>query len=399
MWSVSSPWARFDDLVAGNALRFGRVERVLAAREPGEVADVLDAVDRLTAEGSWAFGFVTYEAAPGLDPRLAVREPTHDLPLAWFGILRQPVPVPVVGEANGAAARPGPWSLAWDAARHRDAVEIVRSWIAAGETYQCNLTTRLTSAASGDPAELYRRMVLGQRGAYNAYLDTGRFVVASASPELFFETRQNRIVMRPMKGTAARGRTVEEDAAIVHRLRTSPKERAENIMIVDLVRNDLARVAVAGTVVVPRLLHAERFGTVHQLTSDVTARLRPDAGLTAIFRAVFPSGSVTGAPKARTMELIREVEDAPRGVYCGAIGMVAPADAAPLRARFSVAIRTAVVDRRRGVASYGTGGGITWDSRPEAEYAELLAKTRILGPPAVPPGSPLSNRARPAAAS
>jgi para-aminobenzoate synthetase/4-amino-4-deoxychorismate lyase len=221
-------------------------------------------------------------------------------------------------------------------------------------------------------------MALGQRGAYNAHLDTGRFVVASASPELFFETRRDRILMRPMKGTAARGRTVEEDTEIVRRLRSSPKERAENIMIVDLLRNDLARVAVVGTVTVPRLLHAERFVTVHQLTSDVTARLRPGVGLTATFRALFPSGSVTGAPKARTMELIQDVEDAPRGVYSGAIGVVAPPGAAPFRARFSVAIRTVVVDRERGTATYGTGGGITWGSRPAAEYAELLAKARVL---------------------
>jgi para-aminobenzoate synthetase / 4-amino-4-deoxychorismate lyase len=148
-------------------------------------------------------------------------------------------------------------------------------------------------------------------------------------------------------------------------------------MIVDLVRNDLARVAAAGSVTVPRLLHAERFETVHQLTSDVTARLRPDVGLTGIFRALFPCGSVTGAPKARTMELIRDIEDRPRGVYCGAIGMVAP-PGAPFRARFSVAIRTVLLDRDHRSATYGTGGGITWGSRPAAEYAELLAKARVL---------------------
>jgi para-aminobenzoate synthetase/4-amino-4-deoxychorismate lyase len=256
-------------------------------------------------------------------------------------------------------------------------VREVRSRIAAGETYQCNLTTRLTRAADGDPEDLYRDLALAQRGAYNAYLDTGRFVVASASPELFFELSGDRLLMRPMKGTAARGRTVAEDERIVARLRSSPKERAENVMIVDLVRNDLARVAAAGSVRVPRLLHAERFATVHQLTSDVTARLRPGVGLTGIFRALFPCGSVTGAPKARTMELIRDVEDSPRGVYCGAIGLVAP-PGAPQRARFSVAIRTVLVDRERGSATYGTGGGITWGSRPAAEYAELLAKARVL---------------------
>jgi para-aminobenzoate synthetase / 4-amino-4-deoxychorismate lyase len=373
---ASRPWARFDDLTAGSALRFPEAEQVLAAWAPGDVAGVLDDVERRTAAGAWAFGFVAYEAASGLDPVLATRDPVDGLPLAWFGITAAPSDTPVVRPGPGGWTA-GCWTAEWDERRHRTAVREVRARIAEGETYQCNLTTRLTRHLDGDPLELYRDLALAQRGAYNAYLDTGRFVVAGASPELFFELSGDRILMRPMKGTAARGRTVAEDDRIVSRLRESPKERAENVMIVDLVRNDLARVAVAGSVRVPRLLHAERFATVHQLTSDVTARLRPDAGLAAVFRALFPCGSVTGAPKARTMELIRDVEDGPRGVYCGAVGVVAP-PGAPFRARFSVAIRTVLVDRERGVATYGTGGGITWGSRPDAEYAELLTKARVL---------------------
>jgi para-aminobenzoate synthetase/4-amino-4-deoxychorismate lyase len=373
---ASRPWARFDDLTAGSALRFPEAEQVLAAWSPGDVAGVLDEVDRRTSAGAWAFGFVAYEAASGLDPVLATRDPVDGLPLAWFGITAAPSDTSVVRPGPGGWTA-GCWTAEWDERRHRSAVREVRARIAEGETYQCNLTTRLTRHLDGDPLELYRDLALAQRGAYNAYLDTGRFVVAGASPELFFELSGDRILMRPMKGTAARGRTVAEDERIVSRLRASPKERAENVMIVDLVRNDLARVAVAGSVRVPRLLHAERFATVHQLTSDVTARLRPDAGLAAIFRALFPCGSVTGAPKARTMELIRDVEDGPRGVYCGAVGVVAP-PGTPFRARFSVAIRTVLVDRERGVATYGTGGGITWGSRPDAEYAELLTKARVL---------------------
>jgi para-aminobenzoate synthetase/4-amino-4-deoxychorismate lyase len=372
---AARPWARFDDFTAGCAVRFPEAEQVLAAWQPGEVAVVLDEVERRTAAGAWAFGFVAFEAASGLDPVLTTREPVDGLPLAWFGIARpQDAALPYPGPGGWPADS---WASEWDELRHQAAVAEVRSRIAAGETYQCNLTTRLTRTVDGDPEDLYRDLALAQRGAYNAYLDTGRFVIASASPELFFELSGDRILMRPMKGTAARGRTVVEDERIVTRLRSSPKERAENIMIVDLVRNDLARVATAGSVQVPRLLHAERFETVHQLTSDVTARLRPDAGLTGIFRALFPCGSVTGAPKARTMELIRDVEDSPRGVYCGAIGVVAP-PGAPFRARFSVAIRTVLIDREHGSATYGTGGGITWGSQPAAEYAELLAKARVL---------------------
>ncbi|MEX2969610.1 aminodeoxychorismate synthase component I [Streptomyces sp. C184] len=380
MRHVPGSWARFDDLVSGSAQLFGPVERELVAVRPEEVVEVLDAVGQLAATGRWAFGFVAYEAAPGLDAGLVVREPVEGLPLAWFGITDAPRNVPVVGHEAGPAAMAGPWQPAWNEPTHARAVEWVKDHIAAGETYQCNLTTRLTGPLRGEPVQLYRNLALGQRGAYNAYLDTGRFVVASASPELFFETRGTRILMRPMKGTAARGRTTGEDTDVVERLLSSPKERAENVMIVDLVRNDLARIAVPGSVTVPSLVRAERYETVHQLTSDVTAELGAEVGLSDVFRALFPCGSVTGAPKARTMDLIAEVEDSPRGVYCGAIGVVAPPDepGARFSARFSVAIRTLLLDRRTGVTGYGTGGGITWGSEPAAEYSELLAKARVL---------------------
>lgn len=383
MRRLPGPSARFDDLTAGSALLFTKVKRALVAWEPRDVPSVLDEVERLTTDGAWAFGFVAYEAAPGFDPIFSVQEPMDGLPLAWFGVTANPDRAPVmslsfdVNRCERGARSVESWSPEWDVQRHREAVQAVRSRIAAGETYQCNLTTRLTRSFNGDPRQLYRDLAMSQCGRYNGYLDTGRFVVVSASPELFFQIRGDRILMRPMKGTAARGRTIDEDEEIVNRLRSSPKERAENVMIVDLVRNDLSRVALAGSVTVPRLLHAERFKTVHQLTSDVTAQLRPGITLTEIFRALFPCGSVTGVPKVRTMELIRDIESSARGVYCGAIGMVAPRGA-PFRARFSVAIRTVLVDRGRLIATYGTGGGITWGSRSSDEYAELLVKTRVL---------------------
>ncbi|WP_239313938.1 MULTISPECIES: aminodeoxychorismate synthase component I [unclassified Frankia] len=367
-------FARFDDLRAGVAWEFSRPACRLAAVRPDEVAPLLAEVEAATAGGWWACGFVAYEAA--LDRRLAVHPPAHGLPLAWFGVCAPPRLVPAVREPDPAAYRVGEWWLAWDSETHRARVEAVRRHIAAGETYQVNLTTHLTAETLGDPFALYTDLALGQRGAFNAYLDVGMFVVASASPELFFETRGRQVRMRPMKGTARRGDTPAEDAVIVAALRASEKERAENIMIVDLVRNDLARVAVTGSVRVTSLLHAERYATVHQLTSEVCARLRPGIGLPEVFRALFPCGSVTGAPKPRTMEIIRDVEDGPRGVYCGAIGMVAPADA-PFQARFSVPIRTVLLDRATGVAAYGVGGGITWGSDPAAEYAELAAKTEV----------------------
>ena len=253
----------------------------------------------------------------------------------------------------------------------------MRERIARGDTYQCNLTVRMRGHVDGDLLSLYRDLALGQRGAYNAYLDLGRFVIVSASPELFFSRSGDELLLRPMKGTARRGRDLAEDRRRAATLRTSTKERAENVMIVDLVRNDVARVADVGGVRVPALCRVERYETVFQLTSDVTARLRSGVGLGELFRALFPSGSVTGAPKASTMDLIRELETTPRGVYCGAIGIVGP-PATPVPARFNVAIRTAVVDRDSGEAVYGVGGGITWGSNAEAEHAEVVAKTAVL---------------------
>src|SRR5919108_2832764 len=251
MPSSQASWARFDDLREGVALRFPEVSRVLAADEPADVVAVLAEVDQATAAGWWAFGFVAYEAAPALDPALAAAEPVDGLPLAWFGLCKRPEPVPVVAPVVGERRYDaGPWKCAWDGPRHARAVETVRSCIAAGETYQCNLTTRMSGPVRGELTELYADLALSQRGAYNAFLDLGRFAVVSASPELFFELRDDTLVMRPMKGTARRGRARAEDDVLAEGLRASAKDRAENVMIVDLVRNDAGRVAEAGSVAV-----------------------------------------------------------------------------------------------------------------------------------------------------
>ncbi|GAB3569274.1 hypothetical protein GCM10027445_20820 [Amycolatopsis endophytica] len=367
--------ARFDDLHAGVAVAFPEFAYDLVAQRPSEVGPVLAEVERATARGWWAFGFVSYEAAAGFG--LPAVDPVPGLPLAWFGVSAGPARVPLVPTAF--AARPGryqvDWRPEWTADVHRARVETVRKWIEAGETYQTNLTTRLTTNFAGDPSALYADLALAQRGAHNAYLDLGRFVIASASPELFFDLRDRDLLMRPMKGTAPRGATPAADAENLRRLCASEKERAENVMIVDLVRNDVSRIAETGSVRVTSLCAPEKYETLHTLTSDVRARLRPGVTVPEVFRALFPCGSVTGAPKERTMELITAVEDGPRGVYCGAVGVVAPGG----RARFNVAIRTVLVDRDTGIAVYGSGGGITWGSRPAAEYAELRVKAAVLG--------------------
>jgi para-aminobenzoate synthetase/4-amino-4-deoxychorismate lyase len=208
-------------------------------------------------------------------------------------------------------------------------------------------------------------------------LEMGNHVIASASPELFFEWDGDTLRTKPMKGTSARGRTLRQDKALLHALLDSPKERAENIIIVDLLRNDLAKIAEVGTVQVAALLTPEAYPTVWQLTSEITAKPRSDTGLVAVMRAMFPCGSVTGAPKAETMHIIQEIEGRNRGVYCGAIGWVAPSEEA-VRARFSVAIRTAHIDLSRGACEFGVGSGITWSSEAAAEFAELRTKRQIL---------------------
>lgn len=387
--SGGGPWARFDDLAADRALAFEAPEAVLSAWELAEVGPLLAEVERRVEGGAWAYGFVAYEAAPGLDPVLRTRPPQPGLPLVWFALTERPREVPVVALDVAGQEPPRPWACDWDETRHRDAVETIRAAIARGESYQVNLTTRLRGRVPdlpsdpGRPPRWYVELALAQQGRYHAYLDIGSHVIGSASPELFVELTGpdgRDVLMRPMKGTAPRGRDAVEDRQARRRLLASAKERAENVMIVDLLRNDLTRVAETGSVAVPVLRRAERYPTVFQLTADVTARLRPQGGLVELFRALFPCGSITGAPKPRTMELIAAVEDAPRGVYCGAIGMLAP-PGEPVRARFSVAIRTVVVERASGAAVYGVGGGITWSSTARREYAELHAKARVLAEP------------------
>ena len=285
-------WGRFDDLRSGTALACHTPDRILVANRVQDVADVLDQVQRATDAGRWAFGYVAYEAAAGLDPDLAVHpHPEGGMPLAWFGICDEPVPVPAVSDTQQAGPYRADWYPAWTPAGHADQVGRIRDHIAAGDTFQCNLTVRMNGRVSGDTRALYRDLVLRQRGAHNAYLDMGRFVIASASPELFFERRGDRILLRPMKGTSRRGRHPDEDRRLAAELRSSPKERAENIMIVDLMRNDIGRVALTGTVRVRKLLTVERYETVLQMTSAVTAQLRPGVGLTDLFRVLFPCGS------------------------------------------------------------------------------------------------------------
>lgn len=336
---------------------------------PGVIADVESA---LTA-GFHAAGFLAYEAAGAFDTALLTRKPTT-MPIAWFGIYPEKAkPAPT----RPAAFRVSDWQPDTGQSRHAAAVSTIREYIAAGDTYQVNHTFRLHSRLTGSEAGFYHALLSRQPAAYAAWLQTEDWGILSASPELFFRREGSLVTTRPMKGTSRRSADPVEDAQLAARLQESAKNRAENIMITDLLRNDLGRIADPGTVRVPTLLAVESQPTFHALTSTVTAH--SDAGLSGLLTALFPCGSITGAPKARTMELIRELEDSPRGAYCGAIGWIEPGgDCA-----FSVAIRTVTLERDGGRLTYGTGGGITWDSEAADEYAEALLKARFL-PGSVP---------------
>jgi len=343
------------------------------AQRPEEVLPALAEVERAVAEGRHAAGFLSYEAASGLEPVLQTRQ-GEALPLAWFGFFRERAEV-----APGSLKPSGVYSLsAWRPSISREAYDQalrrIREYIAAGDTYQVNFTFRMRAAFAGDERAFYRDLCLSQRASFCAYLHLGRFRILSASPELFFSLQDGTLTARPMKGTRPRGRWVEEDEDLVAALRASEKDRAENVMIVDLLRNDLGRVAEIGSVAVPRLWEIERYETVLQMTSTVKSRLRSGIELAELMRALFPCGSVTGAPKVRTMQIIAELESAPREIYTGSIGFVSPGP----EIRFNVAIRTAWIDTLTGQVEFGVGGGITYDSSTEGEYEECQVKARVL---------------------
>ena len=289
----------------------------------------------------------------------------------WFGLFRHREHIPV-GTRNGGHYDLGAWRPSVSRAAYNTALNRIRDLIIAGDTYQVNYSFRLRANFSGNSLSLYRDLCRAQRTDYAAYLDIGRFQILSASPELFFSLKNGVLTARPMKGTAPRGRWWEEDEARAKQLQKSEKDRAENVMIVDLLRSDLGR--VSSSVKVPELWHVERYETVLQMTSTVKSRMRCGVGLRELATSLFPCGSVTGAPKVRTMQIIKEVERAARGIYTGSIGYLSPGG----DITFNVAIRTVCIDRKTGTAEFGVGSGITCDSSSDGEYEECLTKARML---------------------
>lgn len=357
-------------------LRLGTPAAVISAHRLEEVRPALRAAAEAAANGATVAGFVSYEAAPAFDPAFRIRPHTGPAPLVWFGVFDT---VDAGAAARTAAdSRPRLPRLAWQPdvsrAQYDAALREIRDRIAAGDVYQVNYTVRFRAHRTCDPETLYHALAAPRHGRYHALIETPEWALVSASPELFIDVRDGVVTTRPMKGTARRGRWLEEDRAAAAALARSAKDRAENLMIVDLLRNDLGRIAHFGTVRVTSMFDIETYPTVHQMTSTITARLRDDCTIDDIFSAMFPCGSVTGAPKIAAMQQIARLETAPRGPYCGAVGVLRPDGSAT----FNVAIRTVLLDRRTDTATYGSGSGITWDSAAAGEYDETAAKAALL---------------------
>ena len=333
----------------------------------------LQKMEELAAQNNWyAAGFLSYESAPAFDPVLKVK-PSSGFPLIWFGLYDEPEKITLP-----APTQPAPhlnWTPSVTRAEYNSAIAAVKDHIAHGNTYQVNYTMRLRTSLAQDVWPLFLAMVHAQGVGYSAYLNIGTHIIASASPELFFTQAGETLTCRPMKGTVKRGRTNMEDDLQARWLEASEKNRAENVMIVDMVRNDLGRIANIGSVRVPRLFATERYPTLWQMTSTVTAN--SNARLHEILGALFPCASITGAPKVNTMKIIAALENSPRKIYTGSIGFVAPGR----RAQFNVAIRTLLLEHASGQCEYGVGGGIVWDSTSADEYEEALLKARVLSAP------------------
>jgi para-aminobenzoate synthetase/4-amino-4-deoxychorismate lyase len=379
--------------------------RILTANQPADLAPLFAEIESAVAAGFYAAGYFTYECGSFFEPTAAMRPGRPGQSLAWFGIYERPwlfdhrkgaflggnppgLDSPGLDTSAMASSRavvpneeaaPEPsieTAIALTSEQYAQRIESIREWIRSGDVYQLNFTVPIQLHATGSSAALYRRLRTRQPAPYCVFLHTcSNRRILSFSPELFFHLEEagdtRRITTRPMKGTAPRGRTTREDRDQAEWLRNDPKNRAENVMIVDLLRNDLGRLCHYGSVKAQNLFAIERYPTLLQMTSTVTGELRPQVNFQQIFRALFPCGSITGAPKVRAMQLLADLEGQPRGVYTGAIGWVSKRETV-----FSVAIRTLELDGEHG--KMGVGSGIVIDSDAASEYCECLLKAEFL---------------------
>ena len=350
-------------------LYFSNPHQIITAEKLEDVLPALREIERLIAFNHWhAAGFLSYETASAFDSALQTK-PGAGFPYLWFGLYPEPRIVTLPGHEGPKLILD--WHPTTDRETYNAAIAKIKDCIAEGKTYQVNYTMRLHTDFSGSAWNFFLQLIQNQNN-HAAYIDTGRYVIGSASPELFFQLDGNKMTCRPMKGTTKRGRTRIEDNERSEWLKNSEKNRAENVMIVDMIRNDLGKIAEVGSVSVPHLFETELYPTLWQMTSTVTAKT--NASLTEIFTALFPCGSITGAPKISTMKFIAELENTPRKIYAGTIGHISP----QRKASFNVAIRTLLIDKESQRAEYGIGGGVVWDSSSTDEYAEALLKAQVL---------------------
>ncbi|MFD2116638.1 aminodeoxychorismate synthase component I [Paenibacillus yanchengensis] len=346
--------------------------KVISTYNIDEVNQALLDVENFLESGFYVAGYLSYEAATAFDAAMTVKK-DYKMPLLWFAVYQEPhYGNYLSGKKTNYSV--SPWKSNVPRNTYDNNISKIKYAISNGETYQVNYSIRLTSKFSGDDISYYYNLAKAQKAQYSAYLNIDRFRILSSSPELFFRWDGNKIITRPMKGTYKRGRWPEEDMLHEKQLKHSEKNQAENLMIVDLVRNDLGRISEVGSVDVSSLFEIERYPNVFQMTSTVSATTKPNTTLADVFKALFPCGSVTGAPKISTMKKIASLEDSAREVYCGAIGFIKPNK----ESVFNVPIRTVWIDTETGIANYGVGGGVIWDSEAEDEYSELLAKASLL---------------------
>jgi len=355
---------------------FSDFEHILIFKNSDDPADFFHTLQNYLDKQYWAAGYLSYELGYYLEPALRPLQKGYDFDLAWFGLTRKPLLLER-GVFTRRANQPVPSrpkiSDVMSNLSETDyvrAIEKIKLYLEQGDTYQVNFTFKLKFDYEHEPLELYLRLRRLQPTAYSAFINTGREYILSHSPELFFKRQGSDILTRPMKGTIPRGLSCEADKAAQNLLRESEKTRAENIMIVDLLRNDLGR--ISSKVWTCRLFEVERHATLHQMTSTIQAKLKPNLSWQELFCSLFPSGSVTGAPKIRTMQIINALEKEPRNIYTGAIGFLSPCQ----KACFNVAIRTIRIKDKKG--EMGIGGGIVYDSVAVEEHGEALLKGSFL---------------------
>ena len=352
---------------------FTGLKRIYSIDSVSEIAECLKNVEKeIKEQGFWAAGWLSYEAAPAFD-MAHVAHKSADFPLLWIALFESSDSLDnadVLEHFTTQSADKLSWLPGISDLEYAEKIAAIKYELSQGNSYQVNYTVRRDARLKLPTGRVFMNFAAEAR--YGAFIDTGRFSISSASPELFFEKQGSLVSCRPMKGTAARGRYPTEDLALREDLADSKKNRAENLMIVDMIRNDLGKIAEPGSVECSRLFEIEQYPTVWQMTSTVQANC--DVSLVELFSALFPCASITGAPKANTMKIISKLEDRPRKVYTGTIGFVRP----DLSMQFNVAIRSLLIDRELACAEYGVGGGIVWDSDAESEFRECQVKTRVL---------------------